>query len=98
MLGGPLRPGEHPPCRRGFHRDLARPSFAVPHASPTARSAIVMEVERQLGFKPIDRQADRLRSDIESGDPRTGRPRFIGVDRMLTSLNKSGRYILAIVA
>jgi putative DNA methylase len=36
-------------------------------------------VERRLGFKAIDRQADRLGYDIESRDPRTGRLPFIEV-------------------
>jgi len=73
--------------------------------------AIVIEVERRLGFEPMDREADRLGYDIESRDPRTGRLRFIEVkgrvagattvtvtrNEILTSLNKLDDYILAIV-
>jgi len=73
--------------------------------------AIVMEVERRLGYEPTDREADRLGYDIESRDPRTGRLRFIEVkgrvagaetvtitkNEILTSLNKPDDYILAIV-
>ncbi len=72
---------------------------------------IVMEVERRLGYDPIDREADRLGYDIESRDLRTGRLRFIEVkgrvsgaevitvtkNEILTSLNKPESYILAIV-
>ncbi len=72
---------------------------------------IVMEVERSLGFEPVDRETDRLGYDIESRDPRTGRLRFIEVkgrvagaltitvtrNEILTSLNKPEDYILAIV-
>ncbi|MBX6772994.1 MAG: DUF3883 domain-containing protein [Chloroflexi bacterium] len=73
--------------------------------------AIVMEVERRLGYEPVDREAERLGYDIESRDPRTGRLRFIEVkgrvhgadtitvtrNEVLTSLNKPDDYILAIV-
>jgi hypothetical protein len=79
-------------------------------AAARARS-IVMEVERRLGFEPVDREADKLGYDIESHDPRTGRLRFIEVkgrvagaatitvtkNEILTSLNKPDDYILAIV-
>ena len=72
---------------------------------------IVMEVERKLGYEPIDREFERLGYDIESRDPRTGRLRFIEVkgriagadtitvtkNEILTSLNKPDSYILAIV-
>ncbi|MCL6506478.1 MAG: DUF3883 domain-containing protein, partial [Bryobacteraceae bacterium] len=80
-------------------------------ASAVRARAIVMEVERSLGFEPTDREADRLGYDIESRDPRTGRLRFIEVkgrvagadtitvtkNEILTSLNKPDDYILAIV-
>jgi SNF2 family DNA or RNA helicase len=80
-------------------------------AAATRARAIVMEVERRLGFEPVDREADRLGYDIESRDPRTGRLRFIEVkgrvsgaetitvtkNEILTSLNKPDDYILAIV-
>ncbi|MEJ5169544.1 MAG: helicase-related protein [Fimbriimonadales bacterium] len=73
--------------------------------------AIVMEVERRLGYEPVDREADQVGYDIESRDPRTGRLRFIEVkgresgaevisvtrNEVLTALNKPDDYILAIV-
>ncbi len=73
--------------------------------------AIVMEVERRLGYEPVDREAEHLGYDIESRDPRTGRIRFIEVkgresgaevvtvtrNEILTALNKPEDYILAIV-
>ncbi len=72
---------------------------------------IVMEVERGLGFKPVDREAEKLGYDIESLDPRTGRLRFLEVkgrvsgaatitvtrNEILYSLNKPDQFILAIV-
>ncbi len=80
-------------------------------ASAARARAIVMEVERRLGYEPLDRETDRVGYDIESRDPRTGRLRFIEVkgrdagaatitvtkNEILTSLNKPDDYILAIV-
>ena len=73
--------------------------------------AIVMDVERSLGFEPTDREFDKLGYDIESRVPDTGRLRFIEVkgrvegapsitvtrNEILFSLNKPDDYILAIV-
>jgi hypothetical protein len=73
--------------------------------------AIVMEIERSLGFEPIDRELERLGYDIESRVPGTGKLRFIEVkgrakdsstvtvtkNEILYSLNKPDDYILAIV-
>ncbi len=73
--------------------------------------AIVMEVERRLGYEPVDREGEHLGYDIESRDPRTGRLRFIEVkgreseaevitvtrNEILTALNKPDDCILAIV-
>jgi hypothetical protein len=73
--------------------------------------AIVMEVERRLGYFPRDVETDKLGYDIESRDPRTGRLRFIEVkgrdadavtitvtrNEILTSLNKPDSFILALV-
>lgn len=92
---------------------------AVPDSTPAvdtqvsaARArAVVMEVERRLGFEPTDREAEKLGYDIESRDPRTGRLRFIEVkgrvagaatitvtrNEILTSLNKPDDFVLAIV-
>ena len=72
---------------------------------------IVMEIERGLGFDPIDRELDKLGYDIESSVPGTGKLRFIEVkgriagaptitvtkNEILYSLNKPDDYILAIV-
>ncbi|NLO26754.1 MAG: DUF3883 domain-containing protein [Actinobacteria bacterium] len=73
--------------------------------------AIVMDIERDLGFEPVDREFERLGYDIESRVPGTGRLRFIEVkgrvagadtitvtkNEVLYSLNKPDDYILAIV-
>jgi len=73
--------------------------------------AVVMDIERNLGFEPIDRELDRVGYDIESRDPQSGHLRFIEVkgrvagartltvtrNEVLTSLNQPERYILAMV-
>jgi hypothetical protein len=73
--------------------------------------AIVMDIERSLGFEPIDREFERLGYDIESRIPGTGKLRFIEVkgrvssaptitvtrNEILYSLNKPDDFILAIV-
>ena len=70
-----------------------------------------MEVEKGLGFIPIDRELEKLGYDIESKDPKTGKLRFIEVkgriqgaatitvtrNEILYSLNKPEDFILAIV-
>jgi hypothetical protein len=70
-----------------------------------------MEVERALGFEPLDRERDKVGYDVESRAPGTGRLRFIEVkgraagadtvtvtkNEILTSLNKPDDFILAIV-
>jgi len=72
---------------------------------------IVMEIERNLGFEPVDREFDKLGYDIESRIPGTGKLRFIEVkgraadaftitvtrNEILYSLNKPEDFILAIV-
>lgn len=81
-------------------------------AAAARARAIVMEVERSLGFVPVDREAEKLGYDIESAIPGTGRLRFIEVkgrvagadtitvtkNEILTSLNKPDDFILALVA
>jgi len=71
----------------------------------------VMEVERQLGFDPTDREHEKIGYDIESRDVSTGRLRFLEVkgrvsgaatitvtkNEILYSLNKPEDFILAIV-
>jgi superfamily II DNA or RNA helicase len=80
-------------------------------ASAASARAIVLEVERQLGFEPTDREQEKLGYDIESRDARTGRLRFLEVkgrisgaatitvtkNEILYSLNKPEDFILAIV-
>jgi SNF2 family DNA or RNA helicase len=72
---------------------------------------IVMEVERGLGFEPVDRETEKLGYDIESRIPGKGQLRFIEVkgrdsdaatitvtkNEILYSLNKPENFILAIV-
>jgi len=75
-----------------------------------ARS-IVMDVERELGFDPMDREQEKLGYDVESRDWKTGRLRFLEVkgrasgaatitvtkNEILYSFNKPEDFILAIV-
>jgi superfamily II DNA or RNA helicase len=80
-------------------------------ASAARARAIIMDVERELGFLPVDRELDKLGYDIESKDPKTGELRFIEVkgrvtgadtvtitkNEILYSFNKPDQFILAIV-
>ena len=80
-------------------------------AAAARARAIIMEVERTLGFEPTDREFDKLGYDIESREPSTGRLRFLEVkgrvsgaatitvtkNEILYSLNKPDDFILAIV-
>jgi superfamily II DNA or RNA helicase len=73
--------------------------------------AVIMEVERGLGFEPVDRELEKLGYDIESRIPGSGKLRFIEVkgrvsgastitvtrNEILFSLNKPDDFILAIV-
>ena len=73
--------------------------------------AMVMEIERNLGFEPVDREFERLGYDLESLIPKTGELRFLEVkgraadaetltvtrNEILYSLNSTENYILAIV-
>ena len=73
--------------------------------------AIVMEIERGLGFDPTDREFEQLGYDIESRIPGTGRLRLLEVkgriagaetitvtkNEILYSLNKPDDFILAMV-
>ncbi len=70
-----------------------------------------MQIERALGFEPVDREFEKLGYDIESRCPKTGKLRFIEVkgrdasaatitvtkNEILYSLNKPDDFILAIV-
>ena len=93
-------------------RPLAEAARPVDTQASAARArAIVMEVERQLGFEATDREHEKFGYDIESGDASTGRLRFLEVkgrvsgaatitvtkNEILYSLNKPEDFILAIV-
>jgi len=72
---------------------------------------IVMNIERDLGYEPIDREFEKVGYDIESRVPGTGKLRFIEVkgriagastitvtkNEILYSMNKPDDFILAIV-
>jgi len=80
-------------------------------ASAARARAAVMEVERALGFEPVDREFDKLGYDIESRVPGHGKLRFIEVkgrvsaadtvtvtkNEILCALNKPDDFILALV-
>jgi superfamily II DNA or RNA helicase len=80
-------------------------------ASAARARAVVMEIERSLGFEPTDQEFEKLGYDIESRVPGTGRLRFLEVkgrvtgadtitvtkNEILTSLNKPDDFILAMV-
>jgi len=101
----------------GLLAKLSPATVAVPavaqdtQASAARARAIVMEVERRLGFEPTDRETEKLGYDIESRVPGTGKLRFIEVkgrvsgadtitvtrNEVLYSLNKPADFILAVV-
>ncbi len=80
-------------------------------ASAARARSIVMDVERGLGFEPLDREFEKLGYDIESRVPGTGELRLLEVkgrvstadsitvtkNEILTALNKPDDFILAIV-
>ena len=80
-------------------------------AAAARARAIVMAVERGLGYQPTDREFEKRGYDIESRDPAGGHLRFIEVkgrvsgapsitvtrNEVLYSLNQPESYILAIV-
>ena len=98
---------------RAMTGKVAGGTLALPdtQASAARARAIVMEIERGLGFDPTDREFDKLGYDIESRVPGTGKLRFIEVkgrvsgaptitvtcNEILYSLNKPDDFILAIV-
>ncbi len=95
----------------------------APTSPPSAASAVdtqaaaararqvIMDIERSLGFVPMDREMEKLGYDVESRVPGTGKLRFIEVkgrvtgaatltvtrNEILYSLNKPDDFILAIV-
>jgi hypothetical protein len=93
-------------------RPIAPPAHAIDtQTSATRARALVMEIERKLGFEPTDREQEKLGYDIESRVPGTGKLRFIEVkgrisgadtitvtkNEILYSLNKPEDFVLAIV-
>ena len=93
-------------------RGAVDPQRIVDTQAAAARAReIVLEIERGLGFDPVDRETEKLGYDIESRIPGTGRLRFIEVkgriagaatitvtkNEILYSLNKPDDFILAIV-
>jgi superfamily II DNA or RNA helicase len=93
-------------------KSLPASTYAKETQQSAARArAIVMEVERRLGYEPVDVELQKLGYDIESHIPGTGQLRFIEVkgrvsgaptitvtrNEVLYSLNKPDQYILAIV-
>jgi len=98
-----MAPAPTPPLAPTAARDT--------QAAAAAARAIILAVERELGFEPTDREFDKLGYDIESRVPGTGKLRFIEVkgrvtgadtitvtrNEILYSLNKPDDFILAIV-
>jgi superfamily II DNA or RNA helicase len=93
-------------------KPIATVRASVDNQVAAARArAIVMEIERKLGFEPTDRETEKLGYDIESKVSGTGKLRFIEVkgrvtgastitvtkNEILYSLNKPDDFILAIV-
>ena len=64
--------------------DLAPGTPADTQASAARARAIIMEIERGLGFEPSDREFEKLGYDIESRVPSTGKLRFIEVKGRIT--------------
>ena len=93
-------------------RQAANPAAPIDTQASAARArAVIMEIERRLGFEPVDREFEKLGYDIESRVPGTGKLRFIEVkgrvssadtvtvtrNEILYSLNKPDDFILGIV-
>jgi hypothetical protein len=91
---------------------IPTPGAAADTQASAARArAVVMEIERALGYEPRDREHEKLGYDIESRDAARGHLRFIEVkgrvtgaatitvtkNEILYSLNKPDDFILAIV-
>jgi SNF2 family DNA or RNA helicase len=86
------------------------PAVDTQAAAARAR-VIIMDIERGLGYEPVDRETEKLGYDIESRIPGTGKLRFLEVkgritgaasitvtrNEILYSLNKPEDFILAIV-
>jgi hypothetical protein len=95
---------------RGIYSSASSHPTDTQISAAKARSA-VMEVERKLGFEPVDKELEKLGYDIESRDPKSGKLRFIEVkgrvagadtitvtqNEILFSLNSPEGFILAMV-
>jgi len=109
--GRPRSPACWAPCQMTGQSLPKQAQTADTQASAARARAIVLQVERQLGFQPTDREYEKLGYDIESPEPRTGRLRFLEVkgrvsgaatitvtkNEVLYSLNRPEGFILAIV-
>ena len=90
------------------------PTYSTPvdtQISAARARAVIMDIERSLGFEPTDHEFEKPGYDIESRVPGTGKLRFIEVkgrvtgaptitvtrNEILYSLNKPDDFILAIV-
>jgi len=61
-------------------RPSCEPGPVIDTQESAARArAIVMELERSLGYEPVDREFEKLGYDVESRVPGTGKLRFIEV-------------------
>jgi hypothetical protein len=92
-------------------RALTATMPADTQANSARARAVILEIERSLGFEPTDREFERLGYDVESRVPGTGKLRFIEVkgrvtgadtvtvtkNEILYSLNKPDDFILAMV-
>jgi SNF2 family DNA or RNA helicase len=101
----------------GLIAQMSGQTRAAAESSPDRQAAaararkIIMDVEREMGFEPTDRELEKLGYDIESRIPGTGKLRFLEVkgrttdattitvtkNEILYSLNKPDDFILAIV-
>jgi SNF2 family DNA or RNA helicase len=94
----------------GVPRPMAMAAADTQVSAARAR-AIIMDLERSLGYDPIDRETEKLGYDIESRVSETGKLRFIEVkgrvagaptitvtrNEIMYSINKPDDFILAIV-
>ena len=65
------------------------PGQSIDTQDSAARArAIVMEIERNLGFEPVDREFEKLGYDVESRIPGTGKLRFIEVKGRVSGANR----------
>lgn len=107
LLARGLTPGAEEDSRTGFSEDPeARRKIEL------AAMEAVMAAERALGNVPVDVSAQKIGYDVQSYDPKIDHLRFIEVkgridgadsvmitrQEIITSLNKPGQFILAVVS